>query len=176
MKTSASAACSSRLDDDVSTTDVAPISARRDRHRGHRVADDDLRCPGSEGDKGDCGTDRPGAGDCDAGSDSHLRLAASPQPDRQWLAKGARVIADLVGQSERIVLVDGHIAGERAVDRRRRKEDHITAQVVMARAALPAGAAWHARLERDPLAELVAFDQVPLADDDPGGLVAEHHG
>src|ERR1019366_7951803 len=94
-------------------------------------------------------------GDRDARPDCYPGLAASPQPNREWLAKGAGVIGDMGGPPERENLVGSHVASERAVDRRRGEEHHVPTEVVVAGAALPAGAAWHARLERDSLPELV---------------------
>ena len=82
----------------------------------------------------------------------------------------------MVWQRKREILVDRHITGESAIDRWRSEEDHVPAQVVVAGAALPARAARHARLQRDTLPELMAPRQIPSADDNPRGLVAEHHG
>jgi hypothetical protein len=143
--------------------------------RRHRVADDDLRGTGREGHESDHSTDRPSTGDRDARPHRYLRLATGPESDRERLAEGAGVIGDLVGQPEREVLVDAHVAGERAVNRRRGEEDHVPAEVVVAGTALPTGATRHARLEGYSLSELVSPRELPPADDGSRGLVAEHH-
>ena len=59
----------------------------------------------------------------------------------------------VVRQREREVLVDRHELRERAVDRRRREEDDVRAEVVAAGAALAAAPARDARLERDAVAD-----------------------
>ena len=96
-------------------------------------------------------------------------------PTGERLDQRARLVGDAVGEREREVLVDGDEVRERAVDRRRREEAHVLAEVVAAGAALAALAARHARLERHPVADGVA--RHPRADrhDPAGGLVAEDH-
>ena len=73
----------------------------------------------------------------------------------------------MVGQPEREILVDSHVAGERTVDWRRGEEDHVPTEVVVAGSALPTRAAWHARLEGDSLTELVLSRESPLATTTP---------
>ena len=58
----------------------------------------------------------------------------------------AGVIGNVVGQLEGEVLMDRDVAGERAVDGWGSEEDNVPTQVVVAGAALPAGAARNARL------------------------------
>ena len=64
------------------------------------------------------------------------RLAAGPEPDRQRLEQGGRVVAERVRDGVRELLVHGDQLGERPVDRRRRVEAHVRAEVVAAGQAL----------------------------------------
>ena len=175
MKISASAASCTRLDDNVSTTDVAPILARRARRAGTGSLMMTSVAPAARATRVTAAPIGPAPATAMRCPDCYPRLAASPQSDRERLAKGARVIGDLVGQPEREIFVDRHVTGERAVDWRRGEEDHFPAQVVVTCAALPTRSARHAWLEGDTLSESHGAAQIPPADDDPGGLVAENH-
>jgi len=70
--------------------------------------------------------------------------------------------------------VDRDVAGESPVDRRRREEADVGAQVVAAGAALGAAAARHAGLERDALTDGMLHGTWAALDDDAGDLMAEH--
>jgi hypothetical protein len=66
--------------------------------------------------------DRAGARHEHAGAGGDASLAARPDADGQRLHQRRDVVGHPVGQRGREVLVDGHEAGERPVDRRRREE------------------------------------------------------
>src|SRR5439155_22527063 len=107
-----------------------------------------------------------------AGTDPSL--LAGPDADRQRLHQRARLVGDVVGQREREVLVDRDVVGERAVDRRRREEADVPAEVVPAGAALAAPTARHARLERHAIADAVLGDTGADRRDASRRLVPEH--
>ena len=72
--------------------------------------------------------------------------------------------------------VDGDVAAEGAVDRRRRVELHVGAQVVAAGGALLAASARMLRLDGDTLADAGRVDVLPDRGDAARQLVAEDHG
>jgi hypothetical protein len=72
------------------------------------------------------------------------------------------------------VLVDGDVAGQRAVHRWGGEELDVGAEVVTAGAALPAPSTGDARLQRDALPRRVSRRARPCAHHHAAGLVAEH--
>ena len=119
------------------------------------VGHDDLRrAPGRRG-LGAQLPDRPGSGDEHAIAGADAGPLARPQRDRQRLHQRAGLVAQIVGQRVREVLVHGEVAREGAVGRRRAEELDVLAEVVDAGAALAAAPARQPGLERHAVADAV---------------------
>jgi hypothetical protein len=99
--------------------------------------------------------DRPGPRDEHAVAPGDACLAARPDADRQRLHERPDIVGHAVGQSEGEVLVDGHEVGEGPVDRRRREERDVDAEVVPAGSALAAAATRDTRLQAHAITDRV---------------------
>src|SRR5207247_10377959 len=97
--------------------------------------------------------DRPGGRQQEPIPEADAALLAGPDADRERFDQRSRVVRQLVGKRERVILVDRDVAGERPVDWRCREEADVRAEVVAAVAALRAAAARDAGLERDALTD-----------------------
>lgn len=65
------------------------------------------------------------------------------------------------------------IPANRAVERRHSREFHISAEIILARGAVEAFVAWHARLDCYTIADLEMLDVAARGDDDAGAFMAE---
>ena len=118
--------------------------------------------------------DRAGTGDENAGAWFGIRLAVCPDAHRERLHQGSRVEGNVIGNRVREVLIQSDVLRERSIDRRGRKEDHVRAQVVVARAALRARFARDTGLHRDAHAGLELRDVTAHLGDYARCLVAEN--
>ena len=147
---------------------------------GHRepggvgVADRHVRRPAGPGGVGAEQPDRSGAGHQHPVAGRDVGLASRPDPDRQRLDQGRRLVAHAVRHRVGADRVQHHVLGEGPMDRRRGEELDVRAQVVAPGQALPASAAGLLRLQRDPLTRRTVAH---LGSDRPDGarrLVTQH--
>lgn len=118
----------------------------------------------------------PGAHDHHRLARVQLGQAGDVHADGEGLDQGALLQGHVVGQLVAEVLGGGPEAGQGAVDGGRGGELHLGAEVVLARQAAGAAAAWITRLDGDAVADLEGGHGVADLSDDAGGLVAQDHG
>ncbi|KAH8720262.1 hypothetical protein HC256_000663 [Beauveria bassiana] len=128
------------------------------------------------GDGGAEEADGASAHDDDGAARPHVALPDNVHGDGERLNQRALLQRDLVGQLVAKVGRRRPQTRQRAVVRRRRGENHLGAQIVLARAAVLAASAAVAGLEGDAVAGLEIRDGGAYLDDGAGGLVAEDHG
>ena len=117
----------------------------------------------------------PGTRDEDRGSRRDVRLAHGGDGDRQRFQQRGGLVGHRIRYRMGEFGVDGDVAAERAVDRRRRVELHVRAQVVATGGALLAAPARMLRLDGDALADAGRVDLLADRGDAARQLVAEDH-
>ena len=138
------------------------------------VGDDHRRRSGGPGGLHAQVADRSGTGDEHAAADADAPFPARPDPDRERLEQRPRIVGQLIGKRERVVLVDRDVASERSVDRWRCVEADVAAQVVAALATLRAAAAGNTGLERHTLTDVPLHCLRTAIDNDSGDLMTEN--
>ena len=141
-----------------------------------QVGDGDVHASEGSCDLGRKQSDRAGSGDQHTVAGGDRGSAGRPHSDRHRLGHGGLLVAEAGRDEVGEVGVDGYELADRTVDRGRREEHDIGAQVVAPGQALAAGSARHTRFQRDPLTDTSVMDCFTGGDDGPGRLVPDDHG
>ena len=160
------------------TTSSAPQALATSSGVVDQVGDGDVRRPLGAGGEGGEAADRPRAGDHHAAAEHLAGPLDRVQADGERLGAGRDPPGHGVGDDVALVGARDHVLGERALDMREDRgaaeEPHVAAEIAAPGAAVVAGEAGPARVDRHPVAGLEARDGGAGLDDLPGDLVAEH--
>ena len=152
---------------------VAPCSSANASRSSAMSRDVDFGGAEGPGGLGGDDADRAGAGDKHAAAGLDVGAFAGPQPDGERFDQGGCLVTDAVRDVVGEVGLDGHVFGERAVDRRRGVELDVRAQVVPSGFALLALAAGPLGFDGDPLADAGGVNGASDGGDAAGEFVAE---